>query len=212
MCGYNLLPIECRGPAAKFKLLQHPLLSGRDGNERSLRRDHPRSIVPSEPNPPPSQPQPHAAVADSIISPTADDQAAGFGISFVKSLLQPLSRNDAVEDLLRSTAAECIVSDSAVTTILSPHGFRQLPPYEATAEVIHVAFNSIFGLCNVVLEQAFCVAMQRLYGLDPNSYTSEDTEFVPLFCSVLALGMLYASGIHQELGYENVIQERYARK
>lgn len=219
MCSYNLLPVECKGSAARIRILEHRLVKAREciGElQRAVPQDVPtephQSIVPQRDLDAlrlPPRPPFRAPTSFNNPSKAGNNRPVAITLSLIQCLLQPLSRDDGVKSLINSSAAHSILRDSGLGNEVPHNRFYQLPPYDTMIEVIYAAFNSIFTLCNVVSEQDFRVASQRLYDINPVSYTSEDTEFVPLFCGVTALGMIYCSEIHQQLGYEKVLKERY---
>lgn len=157
-----------------------------------------------------SPPPTPSAVASSPGSASAKDPALGLGVSLIETLLQPLSTNDKVRSLIDSKLARSMLCDTGPTNTAPTTGFCRLPPYETMIEVIYVAFNNVFALCNILTEHEFRITTQRLYDISPVSYSFEDNEFVPLFCIVTALGMIHCSKLHLELGYEEVLKERYA--
>lgn len=113
--------------------------------------------------------------------------------------------------LINSGIARSILCDTGGANDDHPNPSRQLPPYDIMIEIIYAAFNNIFGLSNIVVEHEFRIVTQRLYDNDPNSYTSEDNDFIPLFCSVIALGMICSTSFHRTLEYEEALKQRYAQ-
>lgn len=154
---------------------------------------------------------PPSTLSTLLSSPESNKtHSIGLGLSLIETLLQPLSANDQMRSLIDSKLARSMLCDTGPANNTPSTRFCQLPPYDTMIEVVYVAFNSVFALCNVLTEQEFRISTQRLYDVNPVSYTSEDAEFVPLFCIVAALGMIHCSKIHQQLGYEEVLKERYA--
>lgn len=146
-------------------------------------------------------------------SPAESVSTVGIGRSLVESLLQPLSSIQQVRSLTNLNLARSLLCDTDPIHDheTPPDHPRHLPPYEIMLEIVFAAFNNIFGLCNIVIENEFRIVAQRLYDNDPKLYTREDTEFVPLFCGVIALGMICSTTLSHTYGYDEVLKQRYAK-
>lgn len=222
VCSYNLLPAECKGSAARIRILEHRLAKAREciGNlQKQLPDNDPaeldQTLAPQSEFKPAALISPTSSVykTSAYSSPAESVSTVGIGFSLVDSLLEPLSSIHQVRSLTNSALARSIVCNAGTTHdhATSTHSSLQLPPYDSMIDLIFAAFNNTFGLCNIIVEHEFRIVAQRLYDNDRDSYTLEDTEFIPLFCSVIALGMISSTSFDHTLGYEQILKQRYVK-
>lgn len=199
-----MLPSECKGSAARIRILENRLIKANECITQ-LKRQTPSdtSVRKSQSSLPlKSLEGPRSSVYSGSNSPT--NQVPG--PNFISSLLQPLSCDPEIKILAQSQSVGSLLGDNNVERSPLRTGFCQLPTYDAAIERIYSAFTSTFGLCSIIMEQSFRVATQRLYDTYPISYTHEDFEFIPLFHAVLALGMIHHS---QSNLCDDLAHERY---
>lgn len=218
VCSYNLLPAECKGSAARIRILEHRLAKARECIGKLQKRlpdndssDFEQTLAPQSEFKPAVLTSPISMVFKTAYSsPAGTVSTASAGFSLVESLLKPLSSIHQVQSLTNSSLARSILRDSGpISDHDTPQSTYQLPPYDSMIEIIFAAFSNIFGLCNVVVEQEFRIVAQRMYEQVPNSYTIQDIDFLPLFDSVIALGMISSATFHRTLGHEQAIKQRY---
>lgn len=203
MCSYNLLPSECKGSAARIRILENRLIKANECITQ-LKKQTPDTGVR---NPQSSLPLKELEVHQLCISPGSGTLAnQDTGTRFISSLLRPLSYDPEIKALADSQSPGSLLKDNNFETSPLRTGFCQLPAYDIAIERIYTAFNSTFGLCSIIPEQTFRIATQRLYEVYPISYTQEDFEFIPLFHAIIALGIIHRS--HNHL-HEGARQERY---
>lgn len=133
--------------------------------------------------------------------------AASIGFGLVEALLEPLSHHEDIKVLTSSDTTHDLLCDSSG---LSNNGRPntpccRLPAYDTMLQIAFFAFNSVFGLPSIIPEHVFYAATQKLYNTDTN--TPENVQFIPLFCGIMALGLLYHSGVGT--GFTDVPRERY---
>lgn len=206
MCSYDLLPFECKGSAARIRILENRLIKANECITR-LKKQAPcgtnAAVIRS------SLPSTESNVTKTRVLETGSQFNAGAGNPLIVSLLRPLSHDTEIEALAQSQSTRHFLHDGLnVSQNMPTTGFCQLPAYDTTLELLYLAFNNTFGLCSVIVEQTFRIATQRLYDLSPISRTQADIEFMPLFHAVLALGMIHHSQSPQNPGYDNVVHER----
>lgn len=224
VCSYNLLPAECKGSAARIRILEHRLAKAREciGKLQKQLPDNDSSDL-EQTLAPQSELRPSVHISpismafktSAYSSPVESVSTAGVGFSLIESLLQPLSSLHQVQYLTNSSLARSILRDSGPTHDHDhnhndfPPTSHDLPPYDSMIEIVFAAFSNVFGLCNIVVEHEFRIVAQRLYEQNPKSYTPQDTEFVPLFDSVIALGIISSASCYHTLGYEEALKQRY---
>lgn len=72
-------------------------------------------------------------------------------------------------------------------------------------QIAFFAFNNVFGLPSIIPEQYFYATAQALYNGDTR--IPEHFQFIPSFCGIMALGLLYHDGA--EVGSPDTLRERY---
>lgn len=209
MCTYSLLPSDTKGPNAKIKILQRRLLRAQQVIN-DLQKQVPGHGTLDDDIDPDMASEPMSTTADSI-DPVPDTESSKHDTSdptLVHSLLRSVSDSYNIAALLTSATAHFMLPASLALQAPTAQTFCQLTPYPTMLEIVYAAYSNVFALCTVVPEQDFRMRTQRLYDINPIAYQPDDTLFMPLFFSVLALGMVHSSNLHPNLDYHQILRER----
>ncbi|KAL9051246.1 MAG: hypothetical protein Q9162_006135 [Coniocarpon cinnabarinum] len=126
-------------------------------------------------------------------SPTAmDPRTENSGMSSAMMVLPGQSRSDSFSE-----------NDSS---------FEDLPTKEKALTLIRFALDDACAILPCVHQPSFYAAVDRIYGLQPEHYTTRDHRFLPLLYVVIALGCLFAKDESSELerkGYTSATEEGY---
>ena len=134
------------------------------------------------------------------------------GLSFVRRMREQLG--DIMGPQGRGTpfVKAPVVQDSPKSNILdspSDTAFHiDLPPRETARELCRLAIDEAAALLRVTHSPSFFEAFDRLYETSPENYAHEETSFLPLLYSMLALGTLFYRDTQSERqGYKSAIDE-----
>ncbi|KAK4635842.1 hypothetical protein CLAFUW4_00351 [Fulvia fulva] len=140
------------------------------------------------------------------------------GLSFVRRMreqLGDLMGPDTQATPFVKTRPMSQVLDSPRSSGESPMGefspvSTDLPPIETARHFCTYAINDAAALLRMVHQPTFWASFERLYSTSPDHYTNEDSTFLPLFYSAIALGCLFGKDDSHGEGYESAIQQGFA--
>lgn len=129
-------------------------------------------------------------------------KAEGYGMPFLKSRKVSSPLNSPKSEGSFGPLAESISSNK-----------EELPQKESARLLCQCALDDACALLRFVHQPTFWSKFDRAYDIPSDQYSHEETHFLPLLYSVLAVGALFAKAewSHlQKLGYEDAIEQGQA--
>lgn len=211
VCRYKTPPAERIDPASRIRALEDSLVEAKRCIQ-DLQHRLPKDVDVQVRRTSYVENNPEAHQIAQTAKNTRMGTATSTGLGLIGALLRPLFHHDDIKNLIRSDGTGKFMRSSPAAKKLFHTTLYQLPPHATMIETVSAAFDCVFGLCNIVVEQDFYTTAQALYNSHPMSYTQEHSEFVPLFLGVMALGMTYRTGVHQDNRCEQNAEERQVRR
>lgn len=206
-CNYDIAPVDHPSPAQRIHALEESLVRAKYHIE-DLQRQLAEDIAGDSQCKTSSQ---KAVVASRVEQTPAEVRygtARSTGLDLIDALLRPLSHHDDIRNLTNWKGSSEFLRKSPSKTKPFFTELCQLPVHATMISTVCAAFEGVFGLCNIVVEQDFHSAAQALYDSHPMSYTQEHVNFMPLFYSVIALGMIHRTDSRQKAEPEIELEQR----
>lgn len=206
-CNYDIAPVDHPSPAQRIHALEESLVRAKYHIE-DLQRQLGEDVADHTQHKTSSQ----KTVVTSQMKQTCTEvrygTARSTGLDLIDALLRPLSFHDDIRRLTDSKGSGEFLRNSPSETRPFFTDLCQLPVHATMISTVCAAFEGVFGLCNIVVEQDFHSAAQALYDYHPMAYTQEHADFMPFFYSVIALGMIHRTGSQQKAEPKNDLEER----